>query len=218
MVLYKINIFVVYGGINIFVLQSLHIIISTHKTMSKRLFIAVKIKPSEEFLDVFQELKETLYDEKIKWVEEHNMHITLKFLGKTAVEDIPSIIDTLKPIAGRHKSFFIAARSIGTFGGKKNPRVIWVGLEETGVLEKISLEIDLALNELGFERETRKFSPHLTLGRVKFIKDTNGLFSMVEKLKGEAFQKYKVEKFTLFESKLSPKGPTYYPLHEFELK
>lgn len=189
-----------------------------YRNMQKRLFIAVKIKPSEEFLDVFYELKETLYDEKIKWVEEQNIHITLKFLGKTAEKDIPPIIDTLKPIAERHKSFFITARSIGTFGGKKNPRVIWVGLEETGVLEKISLEIDTALSELGFERETRKFSPHLTLGRIKLIKDTSGLFRMVEKLKGEALQKYKVEKFTLFESKLSPKGPSYYPLHEFELR
>ncbi len=186
--------------------------------MSKRLFIAVKIKPSEEFLNVFYELKETLFDEKVKWVEEHNMHITLKFLGDTAEGDIPAIIGTLKPIAERHKSFFITARSIGTFGGKKNPRVIWVGLEETGVLEKISLEIDTALNELGFERETRKFSPHLTLGRIKLIKDTNALFNIVENLKGEAFQKYKVEKFTLFESKLSPKGPKYFSLHEFDLK
>ena len=186
--------------------------------MSKRLFLAVKIKPSEEFLDVFYELKETLLDDKIKWVEEQNMHITLKFLGKTAEEDIPAIIDTLKPIAERHQSFFITTRSIGTFGGRKNPRVIWVGLEDAGVLEEISLEIDMALNELGFERETRKFSAHLTLGRVKFIKETNSLFNMVEKLKGEVFQKYKVEKFTLFESKLSPKGPKYFPLHEFMLQ
>jgi 2'-5' RNA ligase len=176
-----------------------------------RSFIAVNL-PSE--------LKEAIYNEAaplratgadVKWIEARNLHITLKFLGYVPETDIEKIEKIASEVVKSSTPFELELIGIGSFPeGKRAPRVIWVGVKESpgGVLQKIQQELEDSLKELGFEPEGR-FSPHLTLGRVKSNKNTPSLLRAITTLSGSRFGKIKVEKIDLMKSDLKPSGAEY---------
>ena len=104
----------------------------------KRLFAAIKVNPSEGFLKAYYGLQTNLRNEKIKWANIDNIHITLKFFGETTEEKIPGIKDKLESIAAKHSSFSIDIKDIGIFGSSYKPRVIWFGINENKSLTKVS--------------------------------------------------------------------------------
>ncbi len=183
----------------------------------KRLFVAVKIEPAEKFINVYYSLKRELNNEKIKWVEPANMHITLKFLGQTADEHIPLINKTLNDIVGNYHPFGFTLENIGVFGSRYNPRVLWTGINNGGQLRNLGEDILNRLDAAGFERDRQNFVPHLTIGRIKFLESKKHFQKVIDKYKNIFLQEAKVEKFILFQSILKPAGPVYYSLNEFIL-
>ena len=186
--------------------------------MSKRLFIAMKINPASEILDFFSEIKELLEDEKINWVKENNFHLTLKFLGETDEETIPEISVALQQICSETEPFEFQLTGSGYFGSHKSPRVVFIKIRNTAKLESLSSEINDRLLNCGFENENRKFKAHLTLGRIKFIKNTQAFYVHLEKHKNTFFQSVKVDEIILYESKLQPEGPVYKAVEKFPFK
>ncbi len=171
-----------------------------------RTFIAIELNPAikSELSYIQRELKPIGAD--VKWVKPGSMHLTLKFLGnidQSTISDTKKLLDT---IASAHKPFEITLFKIGGFPKLDNPRVLWVGIDKgCANIEKIA-------DELGQDKE-RPFSAHLTLGRVKSLKNKNQL---VEKIKALDFQPSAsslVDKIMLFQSTLTPQGPIYTPLH-----
>ncbi len=183
---------------------------------TKRLFIAILLPASiKSHLENYQkELKKTGAD--VKWVESQNIHLTLKFLGKTNTEKIPKIVDILKRLPTPQKRIPVTLDQFGFFPEKKSPRVIWAGLnDKTKNLEKIALFLEEALTPLGFEKETRAFQSHITLARVR---SSQNMLALVEKI-NELDENFKtidffIDNITLFESELSPHGPTYSIIHQ----
>ena len=183
---------------------------------TKRLFIAVLLPVSiTSHLENYQkELKKTGAD--VKWVESQNIHLTLKFLGKTKTEEIARITDTLNRLSAPQKRIPVTLDQLGFFPAKKSPRVLWAGLnDKTKSLEKIALFLEEALAGLGFEKETRPFQPHITLARVR---SSQNMLSLVEKI-NEFNENFKtvdlfIDNITLFESDLSSHGPTYSIIHQ----
>ena len=94
----------------------------------KRLFAAIKIHPEKAFLDQLHLLENQLRHEKIKWVEDHNIHITLKFFGETEENKILEINSVLQSIADKTNSFELSLQKLGIFGSSYNPKVIWAGI------------------------------------------------------------------------------------------
>ena len=184
----------------------------------KRLFIAVKVEPGYELIILHTKFSSAFQVGSVKWVELHNMHITLKFLGETSEEKIPSIINELKAISCYFKTFETGLIKTGIFGSSYSPKVIWLGLDETEMMTNLALIVIDKMNVIGFVADSQNFVPHLTLGRVKLINDKKLFQNVIAQYKNKYIQKLYVDKFYLIESVLHKDGPTYNVLETFELK
>lgn len=189
-----------------------------------RSFIAVEI-PSLIKHRLQQEaarLKEELPAGKVRWVMKGGMHLTLKFLGDIDSERVPAISASLDEIANRYKPLNLQIGPLGCFPHCQRPRVIWIGLEDSsGTLPNMHKEIETGMQDLGFEREKREFTPHLTLGRLNRRVDQEKLSSFTHVLnswKIEDHAAFKVDKLILYRSDLKPDGAVYAELHRAVLK
>jgi RNA 2',3'-cyclic 3'-phosphodiesterase len=184
----------------------------------KRIFTAIKIHPDTRLLEILNLLQKELSDEKISWVKPENMHLTLKFFGDTPDKNMHPIITALHSPTLLFNPFDITLKGLGSFGSSRYPRVIWLGIENHPELSTLYDAINTALLPLGHVPDKLFFTPHLTLGRIREINTPDHLYGLEAEYNDVEFQKCTIEKFTLYQSILSPKGPLYKTLHEFELK
>lgn len=137
--------------------------------MAFRTFIALDI--DQQTITYLDEVVKSLRtsDCQASWTKKGNFHLTLKFLGDTNEGIVPQISDELANIFG---AFLIPFRPthIGGFPNLKNPRVLWLGLECEGI-DEIAKKTEDACAKFGFEKDDKKFVPHLTLGRIKSMHD-----------------------------------------------
>jgi len=181
----------------------------------KRLFAAVKIEPGEKFIKSFRELRTGLGSEKIKWVEEHNIHITLKFFGETDESLIRGISGSLGKIASNTAELNFRLSGIGIFGSRYDPRVVWAGIEPPEPLASLMKIVQKEMEQHGFEPDRQNTVPHLTLGRIKFLKDKE-LFKKVIDIHRDLQSDFiKISESILFESILRKEGPQYISLGKF---
>ena len=184
----------------------------------KRIFIAVDVLPSSRLKEDYELIRHRMRLEKINWVEIEQMHLTLSFLGDTEEEKVPGIITMLKEFIAEQSPFELTLRSLGVFKNLREPRVLWMGCDPCTALAEIKKKIDQGLTRYGFEAEDRPFSPHVTLGRIKDIRQLNQLAQLITLFKDKVFQQQRIDKIVLYESVLSVKGPEYSPLQIIPLQ
>lgn len=182
-----------------------------------RTFIGIDIKPSDELLGVFYKLKNVLRDDSIKWVDTSTLHLTLLFLGETENIQVSQISAELQKELQLVTQFSIKIKGIGTFG-RPDPKVIWAGFETNDELLALKQKVDKILLPFGFEDKNKVYSPHLTLGRVKFLKSKQQLRDVLQLYKDKAFQDVLVDKVIFYQSTLTAKGALYRPIKVFPLK
>lgn len=188
-----------------------------------RIFIAIEL-PHEvkvELASLENRLKEGRHS-FVKWVAPDSIHLTLKFLGNIAPARVPQIVASLAVAAQGISPFNLQLGGLGAFPNLNRPRVIWVGIE--GDAEKLALlqrNVDSSLSALGFASDSRAFSPHLTLGRLRekvSPGESQGFgqgVSSIEAVQGSSFQ---VRSFALIKSRLTQEGAIYSRLASIELK
>jgi 2'-5' RNA ligase len=181
----------------------------------KRIFIAIDIIASPQLKEAFELIQYRMRLERINWVPAGNLHITLNFQGDTEENLLNEITAGIEEIAVKQTSFELVLHSFGVYKSLKEPRVLWVGCDPCPALNQLKMELDVSLGDLGFQSDNRPFSPHLTLGRVKEIRQQNQLVQLITLYKGVVFQKQTIHKIALYESKLSPAGPEYIVIGEF---
>ncbi|MGH7830304.1 MAG: RNA 2',3'-cyclic phosphodiesterase [Candidatus Binatia bacterium] len=182
-----------------------------------RAFVAVRISPevADKIFEVQAELKRQL--DGIRWVERENLHFTLKFLGAVGEDKIAPIIAALERAAGAVRSFSIKARGIGVFPDIRRARVLWAGLDGKD-LATLAQGVEAAFEPLGFPREKRTFTPHLTLGRWRDpVGQSDKLRHEIESWKDYEFGVSVIEEVILFRSVLKPQGAVYSPLRVVHL-
>ncbi len=135
-----------------------------------RTFIAIEL--SRELKDGLGRLQESLRGQmpprSVRWVQPDGIHLTLKFLGDTPEDKLKAIEAALARAAAESAPFSFTVGSLGCFPNARQPRVVWVGLQEpTGALARLQQAVEAHVAPLGFPTEKRPFSPHLTLGRVQ---------------------------------------------------
>jgi len=145
----------------------------------------------------------------VKWVSPGNMHLTLKFLGEVKDETARDIQKSLSSVCSGHKPFSIYIRGAGAFPDFRSPNVLWAGIEASPELEGLFMDIDRAVAEFGFERETRRFSPHLTIGRVKDKRGIEPVMKVLSEFKGRSFGTVEAKEVLLMKSVLKPAGAEY---------
>ena len=161
--------------------------------------------------------QDSFSDFDIKFVESDNLHFNLKFFKEIENEKVKKLKDVLEKISTQFEPFEIKISGIGAFPSKNYIRVIWLGVKQGYQMFKSLVDtIETALEALGFEKENR-FIPHLTLGRVRSGRNKNELLILLRKLEDIEIGKMMVDKIILFQSKLSPKGPTYEELFNVKI-
>lgn len=161
-------------------------------------------------------------DKDVKWVEEKNLHITLKFLGEEPITKVEKLKGVLaKGIPDLKLSpFRLNLKGFGGFPNLDRPRVIWIGLEGEGVSQLKTLRdfIEAEARRIDFSKEEKSFSPHITIGRVKVGKISSALKARLEKEENAEFGDFLVREIILMRSQLFPSGPVYTPLATFALE
>lgn len=182
-----------------------------------RTFVAVDIKPSPVLIQTMNDLKIKLSGEAVKWVAPNKLHLTLKFLGDTLPSQVDEIGEELNQVSKMFSSFSFQLKGLGFFKNKGMPRVLFVNINEGEVLQRLAAEMDRRVAKLGFEPETRPFKPHLTLARMKFLKNKKAFYQAVEKYRETFFQTVTIDELIFYRSILKPEGAEYLPLHMFKL-
>lgn len=183
-----------------------------------RAFIAVEIDRSlkQKISELISKLKKS--DTNIKWVNENQIHFTLKFLGNIEESKVQAISTVLKSITSHSKEFALTLSDIGAFPNMRRPRVIWIGADKgAGNLKILADKIEIELEKLGFEKEKREFKSHLTLGRVRSLKNIENLEKIINETDFQPPNEIKIDKLVLFQSTLTPKGAIYAPLSEYPM-
>jgi 2'-5' RNA ligase len=157
----------------------------------------------------------------VRWVRPEGIHLTLKFLGEVESGKIEGISQAIRAAAQRHGAFRVQIAGMGCFPSPQRPRVVWVGVnEQAGALAALQGDVERALSALGFAREDRPFSPHLTLGRLRREAspvDAARVGALIAGQPPETLGEVQVREVILFRSDLRPTGPIYTALAVAEL-
>ncbi|HXN29077.1 MAG TPA: RNA 2',3'-cyclic phosphodiesterase [Candidatus Acidoferrales bacterium] len=149
-----------------------------------------------------------------RWVRTESMHVTLKFLGETDLQNISAIRAALAPIRSA-QPVAMDFRVLGFFPNEFKPRILWCGVQATPNLAQLAAAVEEALEPLGFAREARAYFPHLTLARLEPNDALENLLRAADALKTYDFGAARESEFHLFESVLKPSGAQYSKLAAF---
>jgi 2'-5' RNA ligase len=144
----------------------------------------------------------------VTWVGPDSFHLTLKFLGPVGADRAADVTEALMNVAGACPSFHLGIRGLGAFPSPRRPRVLWAGIDAgAGPAAALATRVDEGLEALGFKREARAFSPHVTLGRVR---QPHAQPRLAEALVSTvSFGRVEVAHISLMRSDLSPRGARY---------
>ena len=155
----------------------------------------------------------------VRWVNVDNIHITTVFMGDVQEEQIGPIQDVVKDVCQGYGPFSIGIKGIGLFGSRRNPRVLWVGLD--GAIDRMACFRDDLQNKLrrfGIKEEKRRFKPHLTLGRFrKGARAGTHLDDLLSKYHDLVSPDCTIKELVLFKSDLKPGGAVYSKLNGWPL-
>lgn len=183
----------------------------------KRIFIAIKIEVGAEMMRMISSLKALLGNESIKWIDPGNIHITLAFLGDTEEKRIKILSSILRNRCRNFGEFKFVLKGTGIFKNYRDPRIIWVGIQINNKLLKLNDIIISGLKDADFNTEDRPFKPHLTIGRIRSVKDIENLKTVLERYRDTEIQTVNVKEVILYESILMQTGPLYKPLRKYSL-
>ncbi|MBN2240018.1 MAG: RNA 2',3'-cyclic phosphodiesterase [Dehalococcoidales bacterium] len=178
-----------------------------------RTFIAIEIPEGVKAqLDSIISSLQSKSTASVKWVETGNIHLTLKFLGDIDVSLVGPVTEVLKEASKAVTPFMLEMNKLGVFPNPKRPRVAWAGLDgDIKQLNRLQQSIESDLESLGFERENRKFSPHLTIARVRDKASTVDQERFGNLITASVIEKkaFTVDSVNLMKSQLTRQGPIY---------
>lgn len=150
----------------------------------------------------------------LKLVDPKNIHITLRFLGNISSDMVEKIFAEIKAV--QFLPFDVKLHGIGAFPNLHYPRVLWIGITQGAEqLRNIFNQLEPRLRSLGFAPDSKGFSPHLTISRVKSGKNKAELGKCITENAAYEFGVIRAECLRLKRSGLTPKGPIYSTLKEF---
>lgn len=174
-----------------------------------RTFIAVDFD-DPQIVSRAQEAQKRLVESGLvmKLVEPENLHLTLWFLGELDPYKLRLVLDNVREVA--FKPFKLEVRGVGYFPGGGRINVVWLGINDpSNGLKSIVDQLLGKLSKLGFKYDERGFTPHLTIGRVKYVKDRRAALETLSELKEICFGEQFIDAFKVKKSVLTQRGPIY---------
>lgn len=184
-----------------------------------RLFVALEIPSAvrDNLAALIQELRgadASSSKNKARWVRAENQHVTLKFIGNVDAGKLGAIRAALGEVSAGG-AVELRFRGVGFFPNEKRPRVLWAGIVASPNLAPLAAGIEGRLEKLGIPRETREFSPHLTLVRFDPPGVSEKLRAAAHENAAREFGTVRTGEFHLFESETLPTGAEYTRLSSF---
>jgi RNA 2',3'-cyclic 3'-phosphodiesterase len=180
-----------------------------------RLFTAIDL-PSSVLLRLERLLAALRPEANIHWSPLDNLHITLKFIGEWPEARVPELTQTLSSFAPR-EPLKVTLENLGWYPNERSPRVLWVGVHPDPALMSLAADVDAACEQLGIARESRQFSPHLTLARVRRPVPLGALKKTVENIQPFSLGTYEASQFVLYRSQPGSNSSIYTRLSEHAL-
>ena len=172
-----------------------------------RTFIAIPVN-YKKIEKSYAELRQSLLRDKIKWVDPFQFHLTLQFIGNTPVELIDEIKAVVESLNWEHTA--IRFNGLSYFVSKGLPRVLFVKTKPNEVLQQLQVYVHNELSKLiMLKEENREYVPHLTLGRIKFVKNKEYFFETIKQFSQKFEFESELDKVVFYKSTLTPEGPVY---------
>lgn len=178
-----------------------------------RAFIAIDIGARKEIVEILEELKKI--KAKMKLVEPENIHLTIKFLGEIKEDMIEKIAKIIENSIKEINPFEAELHGLGVFPSMDYMRVLWIGFYDNGETKKIAFEINEELKKYGFKKD--RFSPHVTIARIKSKEGKEELKKFIEKNANRKFGKISCNSICLKKSILRSEGPIYETISEIKI-
>ena len=138
-----------------------------------RTFIGVPVQVENEFLRARGEMMVRLSRERISWVDPDRYHVTIRFIGDTSPKLLEAIGDSLKTGLTVPAISGVRLGQVGSFGPRKKPRVVWLGFGEQTLFKALKTQVDGLLESCGIPAVDQPFTAHLTLGRIRSLRETD---------------------------------------------
>lgn len=189
-------------------------------TDTVRAFVAADLRP--EVRDNLAGVVSALAGARVRGlrtVRPEGMHLTLKFLGNVPRSDVPEVASAISSVVGQFRPIAVEIGGFGAYPGERSPRVLWTGVNGPEALFSLRTDIEESLASLGFIPDSRPWSPHLTLARIR-----DGTSKRDRRLAWDALADLEpISRFTkvcsvsLVASRLTPKGAVYSTLETFKM-
>jgi RNA 2',3'-cyclic 3'-phosphodiesterase len=186
-----------------------------------RLRTFIGIDPGKLIRDRLVALQDTLARAgvEVKWVEPENLHVTLLFLGEVNDVDVPAVCQAVADGVQGHAAFSMAVETTGCFPNPRRPRILWAGVGQ-GTQEVCAVHdaIERPLLDLGcYRREERRFTPHITLGRIRGERPADKLAAALAKQAAWKGGETTIREIQVLSSELTSEGPVYTVLSRAKL-
>ena len=183
--------------------------------MAFRAFISVDLPELEAMKALAEEMRRT--GAPLKIVDLARVHLTLKFLGETEEALVPKIVESMRASVAGIRPFMVRLVGTGAFPNLHRMNVLWVGMEGADPLVEIARRLEAGLEPLGYPRENRDFSPHITIARSKDRRGLDAVRRVLEARAKDVFGEVYVDRVRLKRSVLTPQGPVYSTVEETSL-
>jgi 2'-5' RNA ligase len=189
---------------------------SITRTIRGFLAFPINSEVKEGLGHILNDLQQTRAD--VKWVQAENLHLTLKFLGDIEETDLEKISSVISESCRGFDLITSHLNEIGVFPDLCHPRIVWAGLDDSKQkFQSIVEALEERLAKLGFAKDNHPFKPHITLGRVKLSANLKNLMQTIQQITFEGKKEQTFEKIILYKSTLTPQGPVYEVLKEFDI-
>lgn len=184
-----------------------------------RVFIAIELPASVHELaeERVRFLRAEFPGVRASWERTEKMHITLKFLGEIDERRLTKVQNSITQAAKNFRPFEISIEETGAFPPRGVPRILWLGVkDDSETLSKFQSKLEDEFAKIGFEKEKRKFHPHITLARIRMPDGAKRLRDRHEQLnfQSDIFAVYEI---VLIKSVLSSAGSSYTKLSSHPL-
>jgi 2'-5' RNA ligase len=181
-----------------------------------RCFLAIDLDDDVRgaLLEVLREFRRTSAD--VRWVRDAGLHLTLAFLGSVETERLTAIRAAVAAVGARFEPLSLEVGGLGAFPNLRRPRVLWAGVRAAGI-EELAESVGEALAGLGFAPESRRFHPHVTLGRVRSPRGWRELAPLLRERETRNFGACKASRIAAYRSDLRRDGAVYTKLWTVEM-
>lgn len=182
-----------------------------------RTFIAIPVRIPQELHNTLRYFQQAFSAERIRWMDPSQMHITLRFIGDIPEEQVNAVKASFRESYDAFERIELQLCGLGTFNHRSALKVLWAGIEGGDMLSALHLVTQRMLDEIEFLPDQHTFRPHLTLARIKRLREAGRFQQEVDRFRNREFGTCEVGEVVFYRSVLRSSGAVYEILEKVEL-